>query len=197
MVDIFSEDISATPPFRPSALASSYLRTAHAHIDALTRTFRSIQIQSQALRISADSLDLHVLSSSDAFESLASISQRELDKQARLLAGVEGDLALISRVRIHRDFLSPSVRKAIENGEKERTLGDYVSPTRMRTVAETCRRTHGQSPRFLYFILRPDADAVWRLAELQSRFSQAQQIMSRLQEGTDEVRDIVSNQRLV
>jgi autophagy-related protein 11 len=66
-----------------------------------------------------------------------------LEKQASLLAGLEADLGIISRVGIHVEFLSPAVRRATEAGEKQRTLGDYVSNVKMKQVAETCTRTHG------------------------------------------------------
>jgi autophagy-related protein 11 len=39
--------------------------------------------------------------------------------------------------------MSPAVRKAIDSGERPRTLGDYVSNVKMKQVAETCSRTHG------------------------------------------------------
>ena len=51
---------------------------------------------------------------------------------------------IISRVKIHMEFMSPGLRKAIEAGEKPRTLGDYVSNVKMMQVAETCSRTHGE-----------------------------------------------------
>lgn len=70
-------------------------------------------------------------------------ARRELDKQAVLLAGLEADLDIISRIKIHVEFMSPAVRRAIEAGEKPRTLGDYVSNVKMKQVAETCARTHG------------------------------------------------------
>jgi autophagy-related protein 11 len=79
----------------------------------------------------------------DTFEGIAVGSRRELEKQATLLAGLEADLDLISKIKIHVEFMSPAVRKAVESGEKSRTLGDYVSNVKMKQVAETCARTHG------------------------------------------------------
>lgn len=72
-------------------------------------------------------------------------ASRDLDRQAILLAGVDADLDLIGRVEIHIEFMSSAVRKAIENGERPRTLGDYVSNAKMKQVAEACARTHGES----------------------------------------------------
>jgi autophagy-related protein 11 len=68
-----------------------------------------------------------------------------MGRQAALLAGLDADLELIGRVRIHPEFMSAAVRRAMEQGERGRTLGDYVSNVKMRQVADTCARTHGQS----------------------------------------------------
>lgn len=137
------ESIAATPPFRPSQLAASYLRTAHVHHESITNILVSLHYQHEAIRIACGSLDLNVLAIVDTFEGIAVGSRRELEKQATLLSGLEADLDLISRVRIHVEFMSPAVRKSIESGEKSRTLGDYVSNVKMKQVAETCARTHG------------------------------------------------------
>ncbi|OBZ67506.1 hypothetical protein A0H81_12706 [Grifola frondosa] len=53
--------------------------------------------------------------------------KRELDKQTKLLTGLDGDLEVIRKVKVHREFVSATVRKAMDAGEKGRTLGDYVS----------------------------------------------------------------------
>ena len=136
--------IAATPPFRPSQLATSYLRIAHTHHDYINHTLMALHCQHEAVRIASSSLDLNVLAITDAFDSISAGARGELDKQAALLAGLEADLELISKVRIHVEFMSPAVRKAIEGGEKSRTLGDYVSIVKMKQVAETCARTHGE-----------------------------------------------------
>jgi autophagy-related protein 11 len=102
---------------------------------------------------------------SDGFEGIAGNARKELDKQATLLAGLEADLDIISRVKIHVEFMSPAVRNAIEAGEKPRTLGDYVSNVKMKQVAETCARTNGEAFRvhdimfvwpYMYFRGSPD-----------------------------------------
>ncbi|KII87895.1 hypothetical protein PLICRDRAFT_112259 [Plicaturopsis crispa FD-325 SS-3] len=170
------ESIAATPPFRPSQLADSYVRTAHAHQEHITHTLSTLQYQHEAVRIASSSLDLNVLAIADAFEGIAMGARRELDKQASLLAGLDADLQIINRVKIHVEFMSPAVRKAIEAGEKSRTLGDYVSDAKMRQVADICARAHD---------------------DLESRFSQTEQSMSRLREGTDAVRSTVADTRLL
>lgn len=85
----------------------------------------------------------------DAFDTISSGAQTELDKQESLLKGYESDLAIVSRVTVHKEFVSPNVRKAIEMGEKGRTLGDYVSQVKMKQVAETCQKSHGMSSSLL------------------------------------------------
>ncbi|ESK91982.1 autophagy-related protein 11 [Moniliophthora roreri MCA 2997] len=166
------ESISGTPPFRPTQLAASYLRVAHTHLDYIKDTALSLQCQHEAIRIASSGLDIHVLSVVDAFESLGSGLRKELQKQASLLAGVEADLNLITKVRVHTDFVSANARKAIEAGEKPRTLGDYVSNAKMKQVAETCAKTHN---------------------DLQARFDATEQKIAQVREGCDSVRATVSS----
>lgn len=144
MTNVSADTIAATPPIRPSQLATSYLRTAHMHHDHITHTLVSLHAQHSAVRIASSSLDLNVLAIADVFEGIAGSARAELEKQAGLLAGLEADLEIISRVKIHVEFMSPAVRKAVEAGEKARTLGDYVSNVKMKQVADTCARTHGE-----------------------------------------------------
>jgi autophagy-related protein 11 len=105
-----------------------------------------LHTQHQALLLSSHALDLHVLATSDAFDTLSAALRPQLTQQQRLLRGVEGDLGLIGQVRVHGEFLSANVRRAQEAGEygRGRTLGHYVSVDRMRQVAETCRKTNGE-----------------------------------------------------
>lgn len=112
--------------------------------------------QHEAIRIASNSLDISVLAIADTFSSIAVVARKELEKQASLLAGLESDLELISRVKVHTEFVSPAVRKAIESGEKHRTLGDYVSNVKMKQVAETCARTHGVLDKYL-----SDSSLIW------------------------------------
>lgn len=139
---LLSEILSNTAS--SSQLSATYIRTAHVHSDELERTLSSLRYQNEALRIASSALDLHVLAIADAFDGIAAGAQRELVKQASLLAGVEADLEIISRVAIHKEFVSLSVKKAMEAGEKGRSLGDYVSKVKMRQVAEACQKTHGE-----------------------------------------------------
>lgn len=142
LTNVFAESIAATPPLRPSVIASSYLRTAHIHQEEVNRIVRSLRYQHEALRIASSSLDLHVLAIQDAFDAISSSAEHELERQAGLLAGLDADLQIVNRVSIHKEFVSPAVRRAMDLGERARTLGDYVSQVKMRQVAETCSRTH-------------------------------------------------------
>jgi len=164
---LHKEAMDATPPFRPSQLATTYLRTARIHKEHVNNTLSSLRCQHEALRIATTSLDLNVLAIMDVFEGISQSVQKELEKQETLLAGVDADLEIISRIKIHGEFLSPATRKAVEAGERARTLGDYVSNVKMKQVAETCARTHG---------------------DLRSMFTQVEDAIAKLNHGTDEVR---------
>ncbi|KAH7925090.1 hypothetical protein BV22DRAFT_461076 [Leucogyrophana mollusca] len=170
------DNISATPPFRPSQLAASYLHNAHAHLDHITHTLSTLHRQHQAIQIASSSLDLNVLAITDVFDGMAGTAGKDLERQAALLAGLEADLEIISRVRIHVEFMSPAVRKAIENGDRHRTLGDYVSNVKMKQVADTCARTH---------------------EDLRTHFADAEASVARLTRGTDIVRGAVANTQIL
>ncbi|KAK0203419.1 putative peripheral membrane protein [Desarmillaria ectypa] len=171
------ESIAATPPFKTSELAASYLAAAHSHHETVKYLHATMHHQREAVQIASNSLDLNVLAIVDTYDGLSSGFKKELDKQAVLLAGLEADLDIISRVRIHTEFVSPAVRKAMEAGDKARTLGDYVSNAKMKQVAETCVRTHD---------------------DLRLRFEQVNEAVSKLKDGTAGVRAAVaSTQTLV
>lgn len=135
-----------------------------------------------------------MLAVSDAFEAISANAQRELEKQASLLAGLDGDLRIVSRVAVHKEFLSPNARKAIELGEPGRTLADYISQAKMRQVASACTRTHGK-------LLRPIAQSahlkLCSQEDLRDRLHQAQDLMTRLRDGTDGIRAAVADHRCV
>ncbi|KAG2142447.1 putative peripheral membrane protein [Suillus clintonianus] len=170
------ESIATTPPYRPSQLASSYLRTAHIHLEYIVHTVATLHRQHQAARIASSSLELNVLAIADVFDGIAVTARKDLERQAALLAGLDADLEIISRVRIHVEFMSPAVRNAIENGERPRTLGDYVSNVRMKQVADACARTH---------------------EDLRAQFQDAEKSAARLTNGTDSVRATVMNTQIL
>ena len=146
-----STDVTAsTPPIRHSQLATSYARASHLHHEHIQLLLRSLHFQHQAIRIASTTLDFNVLAISETFEGIALNARKQLEKQSSLLAGLDSDLELISRVGVHVEFCSAAVRMAIEAGDPHRVLGDYVSKQKMKQVAEACVRTHGSyfySPR--------------------------------------------------
>ena len=100
-------------------------------------------LQHQGLQIASKHLDFNVLAISETFNGLAANAQRELQKQESLLNGVDADLDLISKVAVHVEFCSEAVRSAIEAGDPQRVLGDYVSRQKMQTVKDSCAKAHG------------------------------------------------------
>lgn len=89
-------------------------------------------------------LEAHVMSLADTFDSFRNVAQRELDRQQGLLLGHKLDLEIISKVKVHPGFLSTVVRRGVEATGRERTLGDYVSNSKMQMVAESCTRLHSE-----------------------------------------------------
>ena len=138
----------STPPFRPQQLAKVYLQNARMHYDTVAHTANTIQQQNTALGIASHSLDLNILALAEAFEPFAQNTQQVLTNQKQLLSSLNADLAAISAIRIHAAFLSPAVRKAVEDGGLARTLGDYVATDKMRQVAEGCGKLSGASPSY-------------------------------------------------
>ncbi|KAG2139502.1 putative peripheral membrane protein [Suillus cothurnatus] len=170
------DSISTTPPYRPSQLAASYLRTAHTHLEHIVHTVATLHRQHQAARIASSSLELNVLTIADVFDGIAMTARKDLERQAALLAGLDADLEIISRMKIHVEFMSPAARTAIENGERPRTLGDYVSNVKMKQVADACARTH---------------------EDLRVQFEDAEKSAVRLTNGTDSVRATVMNMQIL
>jgi autophagy-related protein 11 len=142
-VNVSTESTTTTPRREPSELAASYLRAAQVHQQLIDRTLNSLQYQQSALRIASSALDLHLLDVTNVFNSVAAGTRQELEKQASLIAGVDTDIELISRVPIHHDFLSPAAQKATNAGDPARTLGYYISSERIRRAVSVCQKTHG------------------------------------------------------
>lgn len=145
-IHLASDAISSTPPFRISQLATSYEQAAHQHHDQVHRTLASLHYQHTALRIASSVLDLHVLAIADVYDGVSAAAQREIDRQDALLNGLDADLEIVTRVHVHREFMSQAMRKAMDVGDRGRTLGDYVSRVKMRQVADSCMRAHGKQP---------------------------------------------------
>lgn len=139
------ETLVSTPPIRISQLTSSYTQTAQAHYENIHQTLTSMHYQHSALRISSSALDLHVLAISDVFDSLSATAQRELKMQADLLAGIDVDLSIASRVTVHKEFMNANARKALEQHGVGRTLAEYINNAKMKEVVDRSAATHGQS----------------------------------------------------
>jgi autophagy-related protein 11 len=105
----------------------------------------SVDIQHESLTVVARNLESHVMVLSDTFDSFRNVAQRELNRQQSLLQGHKLDLEIISKVKVHPEFLSVAVRRGVEATGRERTLGDYVSSSKMQMVAESCTRLHSES----------------------------------------------------
>lgn len=78
------------------------------------------------------------------FDGVAATASRDLTRQASLLISVDADLDIVDQVEVHVEFLSPTMRKAIEGGERPRMLGTYVARDRMKLVADGCSRIHSE-----------------------------------------------------
>lgn len=135
---------STTPPIRHAQIGAAYARTAQLHHEHTQHLLQSLALQHQALQIASGSLDFHILAISETFDGLAANGRRDLEKQASLLDGLDADLELITRVSVHVEFCSAAVRMAVEGGERHRVLADYVSRPKMKQVADTCAKTHGE-----------------------------------------------------
>ncbi|KAF8467125.1 autophagy-related protein 11-domain-containing protein [Russula ochroleuca] len=167
------ETIAAT---LPAQLGASYHRTALAHQRFISRTLESLRCQQSALRIASTVLDRNMLNLTDVYDGVAAGAHRELEQQATLIASVDTDLEMASRVQIHREFMSSAVQRTIDAESQARTLGDYVSNENMHQVADTCRKTH---------------------EELQERFHQIEASMKRLSDDATEVRLSLSDTRFL
>ena len=125
--------------YSPDAILSS----AQEHLSYIPSVLRSLSVQMGALRVAASNLDSHVLSLSEVFENFELIAIKELDRQSSLLRNHSLDLEIISRIRVHHEFLSPNVRREVEAGLKERMLVDYISSQKMKLVLDSCAKVHG------------------------------------------------------
>jgi autophagy-related protein 11 len=110
----------------------------------MSQLISAMKNQLEALRIASSNLDINLLTISDTYESFAESAQMELKNQEQLLQNIDIDLEVISKVKIHPEFLSPAARRSQESGERSRTLGDYVSNSKMKQVAENCATLHGE-----------------------------------------------------
>lgn len=138
--------ISAPPPALP-------MPPTPRSLDVLVAWARDAQVASEARHASAvelhtcierihastcvglANLQSHTDGIKSAVNKLEEIASRELASMEDLLKRHELDLYVLSRIVIHPKLLG----KAPEESEtRQRTLGDYVSATKMRMVADVC-----------------------------------------------------------
>ncbi|KAG8931279.1 oligomeric, coiled-coil, peripheral membrane protein [Tulasnella sp. 417] len=156
----------------PPLLLSAYSRAANFHYQHLVHRAASMTAQCAALGVASRNLDSHVLSLTSAYDVFATSAQKDLERQDEVLRGHATDMEIIGRIKVHRDFLSPNVRRAVDMGGQERRLGDYVNAHKMQQVADTSVRLH---------------------EELVQRFNNAQAQIHELTSGADDVRAGTAN----
>ncbi|CAE6396137.1 unnamed protein product [Rhizoctonia solani] len=141
-------DASREPPSELLVLdatlptSGNVIHDAEMYLQHIHSLGTSIELQHQALFTILRNLESHVTVLVDAFEIFRNMAQRELSRQQSLLDGHKLDLEIISKVKVHPEFLSATVRRGVEGTGRERTLGDYVSSSKMQMVAESCARLH-------------------------------------------------------
>ena len=93
---------------RPPELGAAFHRAAQTHLQSISRIVESMRHQRSALRLASSVVDFHVLNvrRDDA--------RQELEKRAARVEGVDGAMDLASRVRIHREFMSTAVQRAMD-----------------------------------------------------------------------------------
>jgi len=132
-----------TPSLGPSALSASYRRVLSKHQEMISSILDSMRYQQSALRVASTALDRRVLDVTNLFDDVAASARQALDKQASLIASVNANKEIASRIQIHHDFLTPAALRAMRAGGPARTLYHYVSGERMHQVVDACQRTHG------------------------------------------------------
>ncbi|KAH7344781.1 hypothetical protein B0J17DRAFT_624081 [Rhizoctonia solani] len=162
---VFNRDLLDAGPNPPNELLIDEAPPTSAHRSLET----SIGIQHQALSIVLRNLESHAMVLADTFDAFRNVAQRELDRQQSLLDGHKLDLEIISKVKVHPEFLSVTVRRGVEATGRERTLGDYVSSSKMQMVAESCARLHDDLSARYNSVVETFGQLVASVAELKSK----------------------------
>ena len=74
-------------------------------------------------------------------------------RRAKRVEGVDGAMDLVPRVRIHREFMSTMVQRAMGAGGPPRTLGYHLSVERIRWAVEEFRKPRA-------FLVHADAQSI-------------------------------------
>ncbi|KAF8761167.1 Autophagy-related protein 11 [Rhizoctonia solani] len=145
------------------------IHDAEMYLEHIRSQGTSVEIQRQALSTVLRNLESHAIVLMDAFDIFRSVAQRELNRQQSLLDGHKFDLEIISKVKVHPEFLSITVRRGVEATGRERTLGDYVSSSKMHMVAESCGRLHSDLSARYGTVSQTFNQLVASVAELKSK----------------------------
>ena len=143
--DLSTDSQATTPSLRLSDLGAAFHQAAETHVQSIGRIMDSMRHQRSALQLASSVVDFRVLNVSAVVRD----ARQELDKRASLVAGVDGATELASRVRIHREFISPAVQRAMDAGGSARTLDDYISGEKARRAVEEFRE-----PRVVFLVLQ-------------------------------------------
>lgn len=181
--------LTAMSASRPTRVSSAFIRSAQADRDTVHSLLSSMSVQLESSRIASANVDSAVLSITDAFEAFSTSARRELEKQAILLRALPPDLDMISRIGIHSEFLSPAVRRAVETGDRPRTLGDFVSKNKMSQVGEQCSQVHGVFGKEY----SPSSKLTKGSEELKKRFTEAELSLTTIASDADSVRKAIND----
>ncbi|SOV07388.1 related to ATG11 - required for mitophagy [Ustilago sp. UG-2017a] len=133
-----------------ASLVTNHQLTCHALLERITLIARSLQVALSNLRDHADNIE------KGAKALIDDVAQKELTRMQSLLQGYERDLRILGMVSIHprlqsvnaaaASSSSSSAQNSSNNGQaakpKHRTLGDYISKSKMSAVADACHRVY-------------------------------------------------------
>ncbi|TKY85365.1 hypothetical protein EX895_005527 [Sporisorium graminicola] len=140
-----------------ATLVATHEHSCRDLLEHITLISRSLQVALANLRDHADNIE------KGAKALIDDVAQKELKRMQSLLQGYERDLRILAMVSIHPRLQSTSAQMAnaaaaassstpAHNGntngqsavskQKHRTLGDYISKSKMSAVADACNRVY-------------------------------------------------------
>ncbi|KAJ1018829.1 hypothetical protein NDA16_004634 [Ustilago loliicola] len=135
-----------------ASLVTNHQHTCRDLLERITPIARSLQVALANLRDHADNIE------KGAKALIDDVAQKELTRMQSLLQGYERDLRILGMVSIHprlqsanaaaASSSSTSAQNGASNGQaakpKHRTLGDYISKSKMSAVADACHRVYSE-----------------------------------------------------
>lgn len=141
-----------------ASLVTNHEHTCNELLQRITLIARSLQVALANLRDHADNIE------KGAKALIDDVAQKELTRMRTLLQGYERDLHILGMVSIHPRLQSTNAQitsvaagsstsfaqKGTSNGQpsaakpKHRTLGDYISKSKMSAVADACNRVYSE-----------------------------------------------------